>query len=258
MIDRKTARTEIEEPGSVLAGEGYSILLVEDDGALRSLILQLLRRSGFRANGVRNGIEMREAIEKSQIDLVLLDVMLPGASGFDLCKELRAQSSVPVIMLTALGEAADRVIGLELGADDYIVKPPEPRELIARIRALIRRRERFSGKSVETVRDKAYFLGWTLNTRNRELISPEGYRVELTGGEYDLLLAFIERPQRVLSREQLLDVARGRSYGGLERSIDAQISRLRSKVDACGERRGEIIKTLRGAGYIMTADVSWQ
>jgi two-component system OmpR family response regulator len=249
--------TSTEDP-PVLSGEGFSILLVEDNGDLRALLLQMLRRSGFRANGARNAVEMREIMGGSQVDLLLLDVMLPGISGFEICREIRARSSIPIILLTALGEAHDRVIGLELGADDYIVKPPDSRELVARIRAVLRRRQRMTPEEQETRRDRAEFRGWVLDTRQRELTAPDQSRIELTSGEYDLLLAFVERPQRILSREQLLDIARGRALGGLERSVDAQISRLRSKLGGRGPRGEEVIKTLRGAGYMLASPVAWR
>jgi two-component system, OmpR family, response regulator len=240
----------------VLSGEGRHVLVVEDDGELRPLLLSLLRRSGFRATGARNGIEMRNVLQGAAVDLILLDVMLPGRSGFELCRDIRAEGPLPVILLTALAEASDRVIGLELGADDYVVKPPDPRELVARIRAVLRRREQPVPGGTDDARARASFGGWLLDTRRRELLAPRGQRVELTSGEYDLLLAFVERPQRILSREQLLDLARGRAFGGLGRSVDAQISRLRAKLGSYTESDG-LLKTVRGAGYLLTADVAW-
>lgn len=250
--------TTLDDQPPVLSGEGRHILVVEDDGELRPLLLSLLRRSGFRATGARNGIEMGEVLaEAAGVDLILLDVMLPGRSGFELCRDIRARGDLPVILLTALGEASDRVIGLELGADDYVVKPPDPRELVARIRAVLRRREG-SGSVTVVARDCATFGGWSLDTRRRELNSPTGRRVELTSGEYDLLLAFVERPQRVLSRDQLLDLARGRAFGGVGRSIDAQVSRLRGKLGARQDEATAVIKTLRGVGYMLACKVDWR
>jgi two-component system OmpR family response regulator len=248
--------SSLVDRASILSGDGNAILVVEDDGELRALMLQLLRRSGFKACGARNAIETGDILRESHVDLVLLDVMLPGTSGFDLCRQIRANSALPIIMLTALSESSDRVIGLELGADDYVVKPADPRELVARIRAVLRRRQG-QGSAPERRHEVAAFGGWALDTRKRQLTAPSGERVEVTGGEYDLLLAFVERPQRVLSRDQILDLARGRAFGGLERSVDAQISRLRSKLgkQVAGE---DLIKTLRGAGYILTAEVTWQ
>ncbi|TDH62313.1 response regulator transcription factor [Dankookia rubra] len=247
------------DPAPVLSGEGRHILVVEDDGELRPLLLSLLRRSGFRATGARNGVEMAEVLaDAAGVDLVLLDVMLPGRSGFELCRDIRARGGLPVILLTALGEASDRVVGLELGADDYVVKPPDPRELVARIRAVLRRRDGEWASTETGARDRAAFGGWTLDTRRRELTSPGGGRVELTSGEYDLLLAFVERPQRVLSRDQLLDLARGRAFGGLGRSVDAQVSRLRGKLGGRQDEVAGVIKTLRGAGYMLACDVEWR
>ena len=244
----------IEGESPVLSGEGRHVLVVEDDGHLRNLLLSLLRRSGFRATSARSGAELRLALEASTVDLVLLDVMLPGRSGFELCQEIRAQGPLPVILLTALAEASDRVIGLELGADDYVVKPADPRELVARIRAVLRRRDGGEGRARER-RDRALFDAWSLDTRRRELTAPDGCRVELTAGEYDLLLAFVERPQRILSRAQLLELARGRN-AGLGRSIDAQISRLRAKLGPVAEGEG-LLKTVRGAGYMLASEVRW-
>jgi two-component system OmpR family response regulator len=242
-----------------MSGEGRHVLVVEDDEELRKLLLSLLRRSGFRASGARDGIEMRRLIGSAPVDLVLLDVMLPGRSGFELCRELRGEGRIPIILLTALGEASDRVIGLELGADDFIVKPADPRELVARIRAVLRRVSGAEGAPGSEGQEVARFAGWSLDTRRRELLRPGGVAVELTSGEYDLLLAFVERPQRVLTRDQLLDLARNRPYGGLDRSMDVQISRLRAKLGSRRHGDGEpgLIKTIRGIGYMLSSPVEW-
>ncbi|MGE0372894.1 MAG: response regulator transcription factor [Gammaproteobacteria bacterium] len=243
--------------GVIPSGEGRHILVVEDDDDLRPLLLNLLRKSCFRATGVRSEREMQVVLtEASNVDLVLLDVMLPGRSGFEVCRDIRRKGEMPIILLTALGEPTDRVIGLELGADDYVVKPPDTRELLARINAVLRRK-RGGLPDISMARDKAVFAGWILDTRRRELTAPNGSRVDLTGGEYDLLLAFIERPQRILSRDQLLDLARGRSLGGLGRSIDAQISRLRAKLNSGQSDATSVIKTLRGIGYMLICTVKW-
>ncbi|WP_426960384.1 response regulator [Muricoccus radiodurans] len=232
---------------------------MEDDLELRKLLLQHLRRGGFRATGAQDGAEMRRLRSTTALDLVLLDVMLPGRSGFDLLRELRLESGLPVIILTAMGETTDRVTGLELGADDFMVKPVDPRELIARIHAVLRRMDGVKGKTGRAGREVARFDGWALDTRRRELFRPDGVGVELTAGEYDVLLAFVERPLRILSRLQLLDIARSRAFGGLDRSIDVQISRLRIKL---GGSRGDdseraLIKTVRGAGYMLASEVEW-
>ena len=243
----------------VVSGEGRHVLVVEDDEELRKLLLSLLRRSGFRASSARDGVEMRRLLGSASVDLVLLDVMLPGRSGFELCRELRAQGSMPVILLTALGETTDRVVGLELGADDFVVKPADPRELIARIRAVLRRSDGIGGVPGAEGREVAHFAGWALDTRQRELLRPDGVGVELTSGEYDVLLAFVERPQRILTRDQLLDVARNRPFGGLDRSMDVQVSRLRAKLGARLHGDGEhgLIKTVRGVGYMLSSPVVW-
>lgn len=229
------------------------VLIVDDDQELRLLVSRLLRKNGFRVTGARDGREMRVALSGAAFDLIVLDLMLPGGSGLDLCRELRATSAVPIVIVTAVGEESDRVIGLEMGADDYICKPFSPRELLARARAVIRRSlgkvqgERPSGSQ------KYEFSGWSLDLLRRELVSPKNVAIDLSGGEFDLLLAFIEHPGRVLSRDQLLDLARNRTADPFDRSIDVQISRLRRKIDAHSDQ--PLIKTVRGAGYIFTAPV---
>jgi two-component system OmpR family response regulator len=242
-----------------MSGEGRHILLVEDDEEMRKLLLSLLRRSGFRASGARDGIEMHHLLGSTPVDLVLLDLMLPGRSGFDLCRELRATGRLPVIILTALGGSSERVVGLELGADDFIVKPADPAELIARIRAVLRRVSGPEGSPGDKEREVARFAGWSLDTRRRELLRPDGAVVELTSGEYDLLLSFVERPQSILTRDQLLDLARNRPYGGLDRSMDVQVSRLRAKLGSRPQEDGEpgLIKTVRGLGYMLSCPVTW-
>ncbi|WP_419899976.1 response regulator transcription factor [Roseomonas sp. USHLN139] len=229
------------------------ILVVDDDEDLRRLLLTYLRRNGFRATGAADGAEMALIMETAPVDAIVLDVMMPGQSGFDLCRGLRMRSNVPVILLTALGETVERVLGLELGADDFVVKPAEPREILARIRAVLRRVGRAPSSVQVAARSLARFDGWTLDTRRRELRRVDGVEVELTGGEYDLLLALIERPQQVLNREQLLDLARNRPYGGLGRSMDVQISRLRAKLG----NDADLIRTIRGSGYMLTSPVLW-
>jgi two-component system OmpR family response regulator len=230
------------------------ILVVDDDGQVRQLIGRFLREAGYRVSGARDGREMRETLAAARIDLIILDLMLPGVSGLDLCRELRATSSVPIIMLTAKGEDTDRIVGLELGADDYLPKPFNPRELLARVRAVLRR------AAAKPDPDRAIggrlisFAGYTLDTQRREVTSPEGVVIDLSGGEYDLLLAFLEHPNRVLSRDQLLELARNRSADPFDRSIDVQVSRLRRKLEA-DDKAPALIKTVRGAGYIFVPTV---
>lgn len=231
---------------------GASILVVDDDGEILQLVSRFLRANGFRVHGARSGVEMMATLEAATVDLIVLDLMLPGRSGLDLCRDLRRTSTVPVIMLTAKGDELDRIIGLEVGADDYLPKPFNPRELLARINAVLRRvRARSPGAPEETGRGLR-FAGWRLDTLKRELTDPRGVVVDLSTGEYDLLLAFLEAPQRVLSREFLLDAARNRTMEAFDRTIDVQVSRLRRKL----QDAGDFIKTVRGAGYLFSADVS--
>ncbi|MBU8547208.1 response regulator transcription factor [Roseomonas sp. F4] len=232
------------------------LLVVEDDGEMRNLITKFLRQNGFRVTGARDGREMWDVLGSAPVDLILLDVMLPGQSGLDLCRALRAKSGVPIIMVTARGEEADRVLGLELGADDYIPKPFGRAELLARVRALLRRSSGAAGEPVAgTTGGTITFGGWSLDARRRELASPDGVAVDLSGGEYDLLLAFCEHAQRVLSRDQLLDLARNRhAFNGTDRSVDVMVSRLRRKLEPTDESP-TVIKTIRGAGYMLVPAV---
>ncbi len=233
------------------------ILVVEDDGEMRQLVARLLREAGFRPVPLRDGREMFGWLDKAAAppDLVVLDVMLPGASGFDICRRLRARGGLPIIMLTARGDEMDRVLGLEMGADDYVAKPFAPREFIARVRAVLRRAGGDPAAASAAAR-RLHFAGWVLDVKARELLSPDGAVVDLSGGEFDLLLAFLEYPQRVLSRDQLLEVARGRvAIEGAERTVDVQVSRLRRKLEP-DESSPAIIKTVRGAGYIFVPEVA--
>ncbi len=229
----------------------FEVLVVDDDGEILSLVAKFLRASGFRVHTARSGAEMNEALKHAPIDLIVLDLMLPGRNGLDLCRDLRRTSSIPVIMLTAKGEETDRIIGLEVGADDYLPKPFNPRELLARINAVLRRMRSPDQPPFERGGRAMQFAGWRLDTLKRELTDPRGVVVDLSTGEYDLLLAFLEAPQRVLTREFLLDAARNRSIDAFDRSIDVQVSRLRRKLDGVED----LIKTVRGAGYLFAADV---
>src|SRR3546814_410636 len=197
---------------------------------------------------------MKESLASAQVDLVVLDLMLSGESGLDLCRDARATSMVPIVMLTAMGEDMDRIVGLEMGADDYLPKPFNPRELLARIKAVLRRTATNSnpvGRSRENV---LYFAGWQLDLVRRELQSPKNVVIELTAGEYDLLVAFLEHPQRVLNRDQLLDLTRNRVSSPYDRSIDVQVSRLRRKLEVAPPE-APLLKTVRGTGYIFAAEV---
>lgn len=230
------------------------ILVVDDDPQIRFLVSRLLRANGYRVSAAANGREMTEVMQGAPVDLVVLDVMLPGTSGFDLCRDLRRSSAVPVIMLTARGEENDRIAGLDLGADDYLAKPFSPGELVARINALIRRARRaVSQAEAAPVRTYA-FSGWTLDIVRRELADPQGTIVDLSTGEFDMLRAFVEAPGKVLTREALLDIAKNRVATGFDRVVDVQISRLRKKIEA--DAGGDaMIKTVRGTGYMFLPQV---
>ncbi|WP_044563427.1 response regulator transcription factor [Azospirillum sp. B4] len=231
------------------------ILLVEDDPAMRTLILRVLKENGFEATGVRDGRDMADALGQGSFDLVLLDVMLPGQSGLDICRELRRTSQVPIIMVSAHGEEIDMVLGLEMGADDYVPKPFRAKELLARIRALLRRAGNGNGEA-GTIgappQDVMAFAGWRLDRRRRELTDPDGVAVDLSGAEHDLLVSFLENRQRVIGRERLLELSRARLGEVNDRSVDVLVSRLRRKL---GDDN-RLIRTVRGVGYIFTADVS--
>ena len=232
------------------------ILVVEDDGEMRTLIAKFLRQNGYRVTGARDGREMWETLGNAPVDLILLDVMLPGQSGLDLTRALRARTRVPIIMVTARGDETDRIVGLELGADDYIPKPFSRPELLARIRAVLRRVQPVDeSRMAGAVGDRILFAGWALDTRRRELTAPDGTAVDLSGGEYDMLLAFCEHPQRVLTRDQLLDLARNRVSDSIDRSVDVMVSRLRRKVEPTDDSPA-IIKTIRGAGYMFVPAVT--
>jgi two-component system OmpR family response regulator len=234
------------------------ILIVDDDREIRDLLARFLVRHGLRTSTAADGREMKKALAERAIDLVVLDLMLPGEDGLSLCRGLRAGSDIPVIMLTAMGEEVDRIVGLEMGADDYLAKPFSPRELLARIRAVLRRapgsaagiRAAAAGQGGRVVR----FAGWRLDLDSRELLSPAGELVTLSGGEFALLAAFVTHPQRVLSRDQLLDLARGRDAQPFDRAIDVQVSRLRRKIEP---DPGEpvLIRTVRGGGYLFSPAV---
>jgi two-component system OmpR family response regulator len=231
------------------------ILIVDDDREIRDLVQRFLRKNGFRVTSAANGREMRQALDDGHHDLVVLDLMLPGEDGLSLCRWLRAKSDISVIMLTAMGEETDRIIGLEMGADDYVPKPFNPRELLARIRAVLRRMEISGSTPGEGLARSLAFDGWRLDTARRELFGPGDKMVPLTSGEYDLLLALAERPRRVLTRDQLLDLTRGRDAIPFDRSIDVQVSRLRRKIED-DPRDPKRIKTVRGGGYLFTAVVT--
>jgi two-component system, OmpR family, response regulator len=229
------------------------ILIVDDDADIRSLLADYLGEQGWLISTAQDGAAMRQVLDSTPIDLIVLDLTLPGSDGLTLCRDLRARSTIPVIMLTARSAPLDRILGLEMGADDYLCKPFEPRELLVRIRNVLRR----SGPAVRETADAPaqwHFGDWTLDEAKRQLQNGAGLVVMLSGGEYRLLKVLLERPNRALNRDQLISLTQGRETDPLDRSIDLHISRLRQKLgdDA---RAPRLIKTLRNEGYLLSADV---
>lgn len=231
------------------------LLVVDDDRAIRRMLAQFLSEHGLRVTEAQNGARMMEALAGGRFDLIILDIMMPGEDGLNLCRQVRASSDVPIILLTAMTTEVDRVVGLELGADDYVTKPFNPRELVARIKAILRRAAALPTDPRHKAPATFRFAGWTLDAKRRAFLSPDGALTDLTSGEFDLLLAFVEHPQRVLSRDQLLDLAHGRSSQMFDRSIDVQVSRLRRKIEL-NPQEPLLIKTVRSEGYVLTADVT--
>jgi two-component system, OmpR family, response regulator len=229
------------------------ILVVEDDAEISRLVTRYLRGSDFHVSVAPDGRNLDRLLEDNRVDLIVLDLMLPGEDGLSLCRRLRTHSAVPVIMLTAKGDEIDRIIGLEIGADDYLTKPFNPRELLARIRAVLRRVSA-SAQIVEHRARRLSFLGWQIDCVLRELKDPNGTRIMLTGAEFCLLQVMCERAGRVLSRDQLLDLTQARAAGSLGRSIDVLISRLRRKIER-DLSDPEIIRTVRSGGYLFAPTV---
>lgn len=233
------------------------ILIVDDDKEIRALLSEYLSKNGFRVTAVAEGRGMFAALEESRISLVVLDLMLPGEDGLLLCRKIRGKSDIPVIMLTAKGDDLDRIVGLEMGADDYIAKPFNPRELLARTKGVLRRAKALPESMKEEEARFVIFGGWRLDTVTRQLISPQGVAVQLSGSEYRLLKVFITHANRVLSRDQLMDMCRGKEIYPFDRSIDVQVSRLRQRLgdDA---KEPTLIKTMRGEGYVLAVPVSFE
>jgi two-component system, OmpR family, response regulator len=231
-----------------------NILVVEDDRETRTLIAKYLRTNACNVATAADGREMARAMTDHRVDLLILDVMLPGEDGLSLCRKVRAESQVPIIMLTARGEDVDRIVGLEMGADDYMPKPFNPRELLARINAVLRRQQAARNASTIEGASALSFQGWHIDLRLRELRNPEGARVAMTSAEFDLLRTFCERPGRVLSRDSLLDLTQGRNAGSFERSIDVLVSRIRRKIEP-DPQEATLIKTVRSGGYVFTPRV---
>lgn len=237
-----------------LASPGVqTVLIVEDDPSLRVLLSRRLQENGFKAITAQSAPEAYRALAENEIDLVLLDVMLPGTSGLDICKTIRRDRNLPIIILSARTDETDRVLGLELGADDYVPKPFSTKELLARIRAVLRRGTP-DWQKPQDQRGLVRFQGWTLDIRKHELTAPSGARVELSGAEYALLVVLLDNAQRVIGRERLLELSRSRLSDSSDRSIDVLVSRLRRKL-AQDDSEGALIRTIRGVGYMLTAPV---
>jgi len=228
------------------------ILVVDDQQEIRDVVQEYLTGEGFRVSTAHDGTGMRRVLSQSPADLVILDLMLPGEDGLTLARALRSQSGIGIIILTGRGETVDRIIGLEMGADDYLPKPFHLRELLARVKSVLRRVRADEGPP--PARSRARFAGWSLDLSSRELTSPAGQSVRLTTGEFDLLAAFVSNPNQVLSRDRLLDLARNREAGPFDRTIDVQVGRLRRKLED-DPQNPTLIKTVRGSGYIFTPAV---
>jgi two-component system OmpR family response regulator len=236
------------------SGTQPHILVVDDARDIREPLVRYLKESGYRASAAESAAAARRAMRTSGIDLVILDIMMPGEDGLSLCRSIRESSGIPVIMLTARGEELDRIVGLEVGADDYVAKPFNPRELLARVGAVLRRTNTLPPRLRGPTAERYRFGEWTFNAAQREIVGPDGLALPLSSGEFKLLMAFLERPKVALSREQLLDLTKGRDAEVFDRSIDNQVSRLRRKIEQ-DPKNPRYIKTVWGGGYMFTSDV---
>lgn len=231
------------------------ILVVDDDPRIRQMLARYFEGEGYRVTTVADGVEMDVAMRQNSVDAVLLDLSLPGGrDGLDLARDIRATSDVPIMMLTGRDDVVDRIIGIEIGADDYIAKPFHLREVHARLKSILRRRQPAAPKAVQEEDQIIRFEGWTLNLSRRQLLDPAGAEVELTTGEFDMLAAFLNHAGRVLTRDFLMDLTRGRHLEAFDRTIDAQIVRLRRKIEA-DAKHPQFIKAIRGVGYIFTGKI---
>jgi two-component system, OmpR family, response regulator len=231
------------------------ILVVDDDHEIRTCVSDYVTRYGYRVSVARDGTTMMQTLRAARIDLIVLDIMMPGEDGLSLCRRLRAKTTIPIIMLTAHSGESDTIIGLEAGADDYLTKPFHLPELRARIRAVLRRAAIPAPGSASVAARVFEFAGWRLDVARRRLYAPDKALVDLRTAEFDVLLAFVERPHHVLTRDQLLDIARGRSASMFDRSIDTHISRLRRRMED-NPKMPELIRTVRNGGYVFTATVT--
>lgn len=248
-VDRSLAGADGQAPAIP-----HHIVVVDDDAGVRTLLARILRECGYDVTGAADGDELEAALSERLVDLVLLDIMLPGASGLDLCRAIRARSRVPIIMISARGQESDRVAGLDLGADDYIAKPFGRSEVLARVRAVLRRVPDAHVPLDVPAPDRFGFAGWSYHARRRELVAPSGAEVDLTAAEHELLLVLLRYPQRMIGRDRLLELSRSRIGASTDRSIDVLISRLRRKLGD-GRKSRPLIRTVRGVGYMFAADV---
>jgi len=237
--------------------EQTKILLVDDEDTLREPLAEYLIKQGFLVQQASDASKARASLKSEEYDIILLDIMMPGEDGLSLCRYIREHTEIPVIFISAKTEETERIIGLELGADDYLTKPFSPRELVARIKVVLRRVAGSSNNSMQSSGKLFEFSGWTLRTDQRNLLDEQGVNVALSSGEYGLLLALLERAGQVLNRDQLLDITQGREAGVFDRSIDNQISRLRRKIEA-NPKEPKIIKTIWGGGYVLASSVQFK
>jgi two-component system OmpR family response regulator len=233
------------------------ILIVDDDRDIRDLLSEYLTKQGYRTSVAADGRAMRSMMSRVAPDLIILDLMLPGEDGLLLCREIRAQSDIPILMLTARGDEVDRIVGLEMGADDYLAKPFSPRELVARIKSILRRSRALPSNLKPDQAKVFHFAGWTLDISTRNLLSPDGVSIALSGTDFKLLRIFLDHPHRVLNRDQLIDLTQSRDAGPFDRSIDLQVSRLRRRLND-SPKDPAIIKTARGEGYVLAAEVTME
>ena len=238
-----------------LMGDMQHLLLVDDERSIREPLAQYLTKQGFRVTQAADAESARMRLAAYAIDLVILDVMMPGEDGLSLCRHIAATSDTPVILLTAKAEETDRIVGLEMGADDYVTKPFSPRELATRVKVVLRRLTAGGARQHAPESGSYAFAGWVLKTGERSLVDHEGVSVPLSTGEYNLLLALVTRPRQVLTRDQLLDLTQGREAAAFDRAIDNQVSRLRRKIEA-DAKTPDIIKTVWGGGYTLAAEVT--
>lgn len=231
------------------------VLVVDDDVRIRQMLSRYFEEEGYLVSGAADGVEMRVQMKLKPVDIILLDLSLPGGQdGLDLAREIRAQSDIPIVMLTGRDDVVDRIVGLEIGADDYIAKPFHLREVLARVKSILRRRQAPQARPEGTEENVVRFDGWVMKLERRQLIAPDGCLVELTTGEFDMLTAFLQHAGRVLSRDFLMDLTRGRQFEAFDRTIDAQIVRLRRKIEV-DAKNPQMIKAVRGVGYVFTGKI---